>query len=103
TGALAAALAAIFLSSCGTVTEKSAAEKTSVPVAAAIPSAENLLPSDTLVFLTMPDCAKFRAALHQSPLWLFWNDPAMKPFHDNFAAKWNEQFVAPLERDLNVK
>src|ERR1019366_2847376 len=82
TGAIAAALAVIFLSSCGTVTEKNPA-----PVAVAIPSAENLLPSDTLVFLTMPDCAKFRAALHQSPLWLFWNDPAMKPFHDNFAAK----------------
>lgn len=103
TGAIAAALATIFLSSCSTVTEKSVTEKSPAPVATAIPSAENLLPSDTLVFLTMPDCAKFRAALHQSPLWLFWNDPAMKPFHDNFAAKWNEQFVAPLEHDLNVK
>ena len=27
----------------------------------------------------------------------------MKPFHDKFMAKWNEQFVAPLERDLGVK
>jgi hypothetical protein len=97
TGAIAAALAAIFLSSCSTVIEKAPA-----PVAAAIPSAENLLPSDTLFFLTMPDCAKFRAAMDESPLWLFWNDPAMKPFHDNFMARWNEEFAAPLEHDLNV-
>ena len=27
----------------------------------------------------------------------------MKPFHDKFMAKWNEEFVAPLERDLGVK
>ena len=73
------------------------------PVRAAIPPAENLLPSDTLLLLTVPDCAALRAAGHQSPQWLFWNDPAMKPFHDKFMAKWNEKFVAPLERDLGVK
>ncbi|HEY5232797.1 MAG TPA: hypothetical protein VIK35_04605 [Verrucomicrobiae bacterium] len=70
---------------------------------AAIPPAENLLPSDTLLVVTAPDCAAFRAAMHQSPQWLLWNDPAMKPFHDNFIAKWRESFVAPLERDLGVK
>ena len=70
---------------------------------AAIPPAENLLPSDTLFFLTVPDCAALRAAAHQSPQWLFWNDPAMKPFHDKFMAKLNEAFVAPLEHDLGVK
>jgi hypothetical protein len=70
---------------------------------AAIPAAENLLPSDTLFLLTAPDCAAFRAALHQSPQWMLWNDPAMKPFHDNFIAKWRESFVAPLEHDLGVK
>ncbi|MGH7988747.1 MAG: hypothetical protein ACREDS_00925 [Limisphaerales bacterium] len=70
---------------------------------AAIPPAENLLPSDTLLVITAPDCAALRAAMHQSPQWLLWNDPAMKPFHDNFMAKWNEKFVAPLERDLGVK
>ena len=44
-----------------------------------------------------------RDAARQSPQWLFWNDPAMKPFHDKFMAKWNEKFVAPLEHDLGVK
>ena len=70
---------------------------------AAIPPAENLLPSDTLFVFTVPDCAALRAAMNQSPQWLFWNDPAMKPFHDKFMAKWNETFVAPLEKDLGVK
>jgi hypothetical protein len=75
----------------------------SISIRAAIPPAENLLPSDTLFLLTAPDCDAFRAALHQSPQWLLWSDPAMKPFHDNFIAKWRESFVAPLERDLGVK
>src|SRR5271154_2708196 len=74
-----------------------------VSLRAAIPPAENLLPADTLLVITAPDCVTLRSAMHQSPQWLLWNDPAMKPFHDNFIAKWNEKFVAPLERDLGVK
>jgi hypothetical protein len=70
---------------------------------AAIPPAENLLPADTLFFLTIPDCAALRTAAHQSPQWLFWSDPAMKPFHDKFAAKFAETLVAPLEQNLGMK
>jgi len=73
------------------------------PVRAAIPPAENLLPSDTLLLISVPDFSTLRAAGKQSPQWLFWNDPAMKPFHDKFMARWNEKLVAPLERDLGVK
>jgi len=70
---------------------------------AAIPPAENLLPSDTLFVVTAPDCTVLRSAMNQSPQWLLWNDPAMKSFHDKFMDKWNESFVAPLEHDLGVK
>ena len=73
------------------------------PLRAAIPPAENLLPSDTLFVVTVPDCAAMRSAMHDSPQWMLWGDPAMKPFHDNFVSKWQESFVAPLERDLGVK
>jgi hypothetical protein len=69
---------------------------------AAIPPAENLLPSDTLFLVTAPDCAVLRAALQRSPQALCWNDPAMKPFHDKFMGKWNEVLVAPLEKDLGI-
>ena len=54
---------------------------------AAIPPAENLLPADTLFLLSAPDFAAVRAAAKISPGWLFWNDPAMKPFHDKFMAQ----------------
>jgi hypothetical protein len=70
---------------------------------AAIPPAENLLPSDTLLVITAPDCAALRSAMHESPQWMLWNDPAMKPFHDKMMAKMNETFVGPLEKDLGVK
>ncbi len=70
---------------------------------AAIPPAEKLLPSDTLAFFAVPDCAAARVAAKSSPGWLFWGDPAMKPFHDKFVARWNDQYIAPLERDLGIK
>jgi hypothetical protein len=69
---------------------------------AAIPPAENLLPADTLAFFSVPDCAAARAAAKTSPSWMFWGDASMKPFRDALVAKWNGQFIAPLERDLGV-
>lgn len=70
---------------------------------AAIAPAENLLPSDTLAFFTVPDTAALRAASKTSPQMMFWNDAAMKPFRDKFMAKLSEKFIAPLEKDLGVK
>ena len=75
----------------------------SAPLRAAVAPAENLLPADTLAFFTVPDCAALRAAAKQSPQIMFWNDPAMKAFHDKFMGKFNERFVAPLEKDLGLK
>jgi len=72
-------------------------------VHAAIPPAENLLPADTFVFFTIPDCAALRAASKVSPQLMFWNDPAMKPFRDKFMDKLTEQYIAPLEKNLGVK
>ena len=71
-------------------------------VSAVIPPAENLLPSDTILMFTVPDCSALRAASQQSPQWLLWNDPAMKPFRENFMAKWNAKFIAPLEQALGI-
>ncbi len=70
---------------------------------AAIPPAERLLPADTLLVVTVPDCTKMRVIYEASPLGKLWNDPAMKPFHDRFLTNLTEQFVTPLERDLGVK
>lgn len=74
----------------------------STRLAAAIPPAEKLLPADTFFVLTAPDAAALRAAAGDSPQWLLWNDPALRPFHDKFMGKWNEQFLGPLQQDLGV-
>lgn len=70
---------------------------------AAIPPAEKLLPPETLAVLTAPDWAKLNEYYRKAPQSQFWNDPAMKPFRDKFMAKWNDEIVKPLERDLGVK
>ncbi len=70
---------------------------------AAIPTPEKLLPDDTLLMITAPDFAKLRAIWEKLPQKQLWNDPAMKPFRDNFVTKWNDEFVKPLERELDIK
>ena len=76
---------------------------TAAPLDAAIPPVEQLLPADTLFVFAVPDFAKLRLVYQKSSYGRFWNDPAMKPFHDGFVAKWKEDFLVPLERDLGVK
>ena len=70
---------------------------------AAVPPAEKLLPPDTLAVISAPDWTKLREVYKKSPQSQFWDDAAMKPFRAKFAAKWSEEFVKPLERDLGVK
>jgi hypothetical protein len=71
--------------------------------AAMIPSPERLLPDDTLAMVTVPDFSKVREIWKISPQTRLWKDPAMKPFKDALLAKWNGEFIEPLERDLGVR
>lgn len=73
------------------------------PSPAAVPPPERLLPDDTLVFVTAPDFGKLKDIYRHSSQSQFWNDPAMKPFKDKFTAKWQEDLVQPLERELGLK
>jgi hypothetical protein len=73
-----------------------------IHVQAAVPPPEQLLPDDTLLMVTLPDCSKALRAYHDSPHGQLWNDPAMKDFRDKFIAKCTEQWVKPLEHDLGV-
>jgi hypothetical protein len=68
-----------------------------------VPPPEKLLPDDTLVLVTAPDFTRLRQVLKTSPQSQLWNDPAMRPFKDKFMSKWNEEFVKPLERELNIR
>src|ERR1051325_3169305 len=70
---------------------------------AAIPSPEKLLPDDTLLMVTVPDFSKMREIFRASPFTRLWNDPAMKPFREKFVSKWKEEFLKPLERELEIQ
>jgi len=70
---------------------------------AAIPSPEKILPDNTLVVVTAPDFSKLRAVWEKLPQKQLWDDPAMRPFRENFVTTWKEQVVKPLERELDVK
>ncbi len=71
--------------------------------AAPVPSAEKILPDDTIFLLTIPDFAKARGILKNSPMVQLWNDPAMKPFREKFMEKVKNEHLQPLERELGVK
>jgi hypothetical protein len=71
--------------------------------AAPIPPAEKLLPDDTLAVVTAPDFPKLRELMGRAPMRQLWRDPAMKPFRDKVTARCDEEFVKPLERDLNIR
>jgi hypothetical protein len=72
-------------------------------LAGPIPPPEKLLSDDTLLLVTAPDFSKVRSIYERSPQSRFWNDPAMKPFKDGFIAKWNEEVVKPVERELDIR
>jgi hypothetical protein len=70
---------------------------------AASPSAERMLPQDTLGMVSVPDWDKASEAYRNASWAQLWRDPAMKPFTDKFYKKFNEDAVEPLERELGVK
>jgi hypothetical protein len=73
------------------------------PALAEVANAERLLPADTFFIASIPDYAKFRAFATNSPQAQLWRDQAMRPFRDKFVAKWTEEFVKPLERELEIQ
>lgn len=70
---------------------------------AAVPPAEQLLPADTLAVVSIPDWSKIEAARQDAPMYLLWNDPAMRPFRDKFVAKLTKDVIEPLEQQLGLK
>lgn len=68
-----------------------------------VPPPERLLPDDTLVVITAPDFTRLKETWHRLPQSQLWDDPAMKPFRESFVKNWNEEFIKPLERELDIK
>ena len=69
---------------------------------AAVAPPEKLLPDDTLAMVTAPNFSKIREISKASPQSRLWNDPAMRPFKEKFLSKWKDDFVKPLERELDI-
>jgi hypothetical protein len=69
---------------------------------AAVLPPEQLLPDDTLFAIAIPDFTKVQSIYKSYPQLQLWADPAMKPFRDKFTGKLQSEFIAPLERELNI-
>lgn len=70
---------------------------------AAILPPEKLLPSDTVLVVTVPDCNKSRAIFTNSPGTRLWRDPALKAFTDKFVNKFSSDVVTPVEREFGIR
>jgi hypothetical protein len=64
---------------------------------------EQLLPSDTLVMMSVPDYDQLRQLTQNLPELQLWWDPEMKAFKDKFLVKWQTNVVEPLEREMGIK
>ncbi|MFN7139338.1 MAG: hypothetical protein ACK4UN_08370, partial [Limisphaerales bacterium] len=69
---------------------------------AAVPPAEKLLPNDTLFMLSAPDATKLKSIYETSPQGQLWNDPAMRPFREDFNKRFSSEYLAPLEKELGI-
>lgn len=70
---------------------------------AAVLPPEKLLPRDTVLVATVPDCGAAHSILTNTPFNRLWHDAALKPFKDKFTGKFGSDVLAPLERTLGVK
>ncbi|MGO8700614.1 MAG: hypothetical protein ACLQVY_23230 [Limisphaerales bacterium] len=74
-----------------------------LPLRAAVPPPEKLLPKDTVVVVTAPDWDKGWKLLTGTSYGRLWQDPALKPFRDKFIDKFTGQVLTPLEQNFKIK
>ncbi len=70
---------------------------------AAVPAAEQLIPSDTFLLLSVPDWDRAAGELSASAYGRLWADPAMKPFREHFEQSFTNKILGPLEKELGIK
>ena len=70
---------------------------------AAVPPAEQLLPADTLVIVSIPDWSKSIAYYQSSPIGKLWQDTEVKALKEKFLTKFQSSMVGPLEKELGIK
>jgi hypothetical protein len=70
---------------------------------AGTPPAAQLLPSDTLFVVSVPDWDKAAAFWSDSSYGRLWRDPSMKAFKEHFVDKLQAEFAGPVQRELGIK
>ncbi len=70
---------------------------------AAVPPPEQLLPSDTLVVVTVPDWSQLLQHWNQSSIGRLAQDPAMQKFIDRIKSKLQTEVVKPVEERLGIR
>lgn len=73
-----------------------------LPLRAAVPPPEKLLPQDTVVVVTAPDWEKGWKYLTSTPYGRLWQDPALKPFRDKFIERFRDEVLTPLEQNFKI-
>jgi len=74
-----------------------------LPLRAAVPPPDKLLPKDTVLVVTAPDWDSGWKFLTGTPYGRLWQDPALKPFRDKFTAKFTDEVLTPLEKNFKIK
>ncbi len=69
---------------------------------AAAPGAEQLLPAETLVMLTVKDFPDATNSFWKSSLGRLWNDDAMRGARDKLNARLTNEIHLPLQRELKI-
>jgi hypothetical protein len=70
---------------------------------AAQPPAEQLLPAETILVLTVKDFDDATNNFWKSSLGRLWNDEAMRPTREKFNARWTNEVSNSLEKNFKVK
>ncbi len=70
---------------------------------AAVPTAAELFPQDTLALATLPDYVSARTQFQNGSFGRLWADPSMKPFRDKVEAGFKQEVLGDLEKQLGIK
>jgi hypothetical protein len=70
---------------------------------AAQPTAEQLLPAETMLMFTVKNFDEATNNFWKSSLGRLWNDEAMHPTREKFSARWTNEVSNSLEKNFKVK
>ncbi|MGB9602790.1 MAG: hypothetical protein ACPMAG_08365, partial [Limisphaerales bacterium] len=64
---------------------------------------EKLLPSETVLLITIPDWNKNKEVWEKHPQAQLFKDPSLQAAKEKFLARWRAEVVDPLEKELGIK